>query len=85
MLLGLIDAHVYTVGGELATLSQSEQFSVTPILEMGNSYEVIKVLREPARDPNMADYRTATVPPTIPGGYAEPVLKAGDPLSCICL
>ena len=84
LLPGLIDAHVHAVGGDLATLSQSLQFGVTTVLEMGNSYKFIEGLREAAKDPNMADYRTATVPATVPGGYPEPMLRVGiiSPACC---
>ena len=86
LLPGLIDAHVHAIGGDLTTLSQALQFGVTTVLEMGNSYKFVEGLRKAAKDPNHADYRTATVPATVPGGYPEPLLRVGEILChCMCL
>lgn len=81
LLPGLIDCHVHAFpsqDGGPSSLMRALAFGVTTELDMGSVPAYFHPLRvEAQRRDDVADYRTACVPASAPGGFAEQVAKLG--------
>ncbi|KAI8963586.1 hypothetical protein F5Y11DRAFT_319164 [Daldinia sp. FL1419] len=77
---GLIDGHIHAdVDEENSTLRQSLKFGLTTVCDMHQEAENIGTLREQAaKDPDSADYKTASQAATVSGGWPTPAILAHD-------
>jgi hypothetical protein len=78
LLPGLIDCHIHADNADPIALPQALRFGVTTVCEMTNELPKVLKLKEQAKLPDTASYKTAGQAATIENGWPIPVITAHD-------